>query len=148
MPQNVVSNSLSFIKYRLNNSSQKLFNILFSEQVCSMALFVLRNWIMIELLWKKGDTMQKMRIEVRSSTFVPFIIKLLIFSYMRLVVVSDVLVWSNDRVIKWVNSIGLKEYSGNLQESGVHGALMALDEGFDHNSMGLALQIPTQNTQV
>ncbi|XP_075227482.1 PTPRF interacting protein alpha isoform X2 [Lycorma delicatula] len=60
----------------------------------------------------------------------------------------DVLVWSNDRVIRWVSSIGLKEYAGNLLESGVHGALLALDDSFDHNSMALALQIPTQNTQV
>lgn len=84
--------------------------------------------------------------------------------------VADVLVWSNDRVIRWVNNIGLKvslsiaenlfvdiyqfynsfsqEYGNNLLESGVHGALLALDESFDANSMALALQIPTQNTQV
>lgn len=59
----------------------------------------------------------------------------------------DVLVWSNERLIKWVAQIGLKEYGNNLLESGVHGALVALDEGFDANSMALALQIPTQNTQ-
>ncbi|XP_022222539.1 liprin-alpha-1 isoform X1 [Drosophila obscura] len=59
----------------------------------------------------------------------------------------DVLVWSNERVIRWVGSIGLKEYANNLLESGVHGALMALDEGFDATAMGLALQIPTQNAQ-
>ncbi|XP_076545413.1 PTPRF interacting protein alpha isoform X10 [Osmia lignaria lignaria] len=59
----------------------------------------------------------------------------------------DVLVWSNDRVIRWVQSIGLKEYGNNLLESGVHGALVALDESFDANSFALALQIPTQNTQ-
>ncbi|XP_014483691.1 PREDICTED: liprin-alpha-1 isoform X13 [Dinoponera quadriceps] len=59
----------------------------------------------------------------------------------------DVLVWSNDRVIRWVQSIGLKEYGNNLLESGVHGALIALDESFDANSFALALQIPTQNTQ-
>lgn len=83
--------------------------------------------------------------------------------------VAEVLVWSNDRVIRWVGSIGLKvkvedwkaseqdlieiplsqqEYGGNLLESGVHGALIALDESFDANSMALALQIPTQNVQV
>ncbi|CAH1176338.1 unnamed protein product [Phaedon cochleariae] len=62
-------------------------------------------------------------------------------------VLSDVLVWSNDRLIKWVVSIGLKDYGNNLEESGVHGALIALDEGFDPDSMALALQIPTQNTQ-
>ncbi|XP_051162229.1 liprin-alpha-1 isoform X3 [Leptopilina boulardi] len=59
----------------------------------------------------------------------------------------DVIVWSNDRVIRWVQSIGLKEYGNNLLESGVHGALVALDESFDANSFALTLQIPTQNTQ-
>ncbi|KAG7267708.1 hypothetical protein CRUP_020261 [Coryphaenoides rupestris] len=59
----------------------------------------------------------------------------------------DVLVWSNERVISWVQAIGLKEYSSNLYENGVHGALLALDETFDHNSLALLLQIPTQNTQ-
>ncbi|XP_055372122.1 liprin-alpha-1 isoform X10 [Condylostylus longicornis] len=61
--------------------------------------------------------------------------------------ISDVLVWSNERVIRWVSNIGLKEYGNNLLESGVHGALIALDENFSANSMALALQIPTQNTQ-
>ncbi|XP_071975209.1 liprin-alpha-1 isoform X4 [Engystomops pustulosus] len=61
--------------------------------------------------------------------------------------IRDVLVWSNDRVINWVLSIGLKEYANNLLESGVHGALIALDETFDHNTLALLLQIPTQSTQ-
>lgn len=61
---------------------------------------------------------------------------------------SDVLVWSNERLIKWVQSIGLREYANNLIESGVHGALIALDESFDANSMALALQIPSQSPQV
>ncbi|KAI5629728.1 liprin-alpha-1, partial [Silurus asotus] len=61
--------------------------------------------------------------------------------------VKDVLVWSNERLIKWVQFIGLKEYAHNLLESGVHGALMAIDETFDHNTLALLLQIPTQNTQ-
>ncbi|XP_022237224.1 LOW QUALITY PROTEIN: liprin-alpha-2-like [Limulus polyphemus] len=56
-------------------------------------------------------------------------------------------VWANERVIKWINSINLKEYSNNLVESGVHGTLIALDESFDHNALALALQIPTPNTQ-
>ncbi|KAK0136747.1 Liprin-alpha-1 [Merluccius polli] len=60
---------------------------------------------------------------------------------------DDVLVWSNERVISWVQAIGLKEYSSNLYENGVHGALLALDESFDHNALALLLQIPTQNTQ-
>lgn len=83
----------------------------------------------------------------------------------------DVLVWTNERVIRWVAAIGLKvrtgviqfvvflalfsfccskfqEFANHLLESGVHGALLALDESFDSNAMGLALQIPTQNVQV
>nr|XP_023510411.1 liprin-alpha-1 isoform X8 [Equus caballus] len=61
--------------------------------------------------------------------------------------IKDVLVWSNDRVIRWILSIGLKEYANNLVESGVHGALVALDETFDFSALALLLQIPTQNTQ-
>ncbi|KFQ15547.1 Liprin-alpha-1 [Leptosomus discolor] len=61
--------------------------------------------------------------------------------------IKDVLVWSNERMIHWVVSIGLKEYANNLIESGVHGALVALDESFDYNALALLLQIPTQNTQ-
>uniref|UniRef100_A0A8C6YMS6 PTPRF interacting protein alpha 4 n=1 Tax=Nothoprocta perdicaria TaxID=30464 RepID=A0A8C6YMS6_NOTPE len=61
--------------------------------------------------------------------------------------IKDVLVWTNDQVIHWIQSIGLREYANNLAESGVHGALLALDENFDHNSLALVLQIPTQNTQ-
>ncbi|XP_069479534.1 liprin-alpha-1 isoform X5 [Ambystoma mexicanum] len=60
---------------------------------------------------------------------------------------KDVLVWSNDRMIRWLLSIGLKEYANNILESGVHGALVALDETFDFNTLALLLQIPTQNTQ-
>ncbi|XP_029312166.1 liprin-alpha-1 isoform X6 [Cottoperca gobio] len=60
---------------------------------------------------------------------------------------QEVMVWSNERLIGWIQAIGLKEYSGNLHESGVHGALLALDETFDHNTLALLLQIPTQNTQ-
>ena len=58
------------------------------------------------------------------------------------------LVWTNDQVVHWVQSIGLRDYAGNLHESGVHGALLALDENFDHNTLALVLQIPTQSTQV
>ncbi|CAM1303859.1 syd-2 (predicted), partial [Pycnogonum litorale] len=60
---------------------------------------------------------------------------------------KDVLVWSNERVIKWINGIGLKEFSSNLIESGIHGGFIALDESFDFNAFALALQIPLQNTQ-
>ncbi|XP_041980103.1 liprin-alpha-1 isoform X3 [Aricia agestis] len=62
-------------------------------------------------------------------------------------VVRDVLVWTNERLQRWLATVNLKEYANNLSESGVHGALIALDDNFDANSMALALQIPTQNTQ-
>ncbi|KAG9510053.1 Liprin-alpha-2 [Fragariocoptes setiger] len=59
----------------------------------------------------------------------------------------DLLVWSNQRVIKWANSVELQQFSNNLLESGIHGALIALDESFGFTQMALALQIPTQNTR-
>ncbi|KAM6951359.1 liprin-alpha-3-like [Aplochiton taeniatus] len=60
---------------------------------------------------------------------------------------SDVVVWSNERVMCWVQTIGLKEFADNLSESGVHGALLALDDTFDYTDLALLLQIPNQNTQ-
>ena len=48
--------------------------------------------------------------------------------------------------MRWVVGVGLKDYASNLIESGVHGALIALDESFSWQSLALALQIPTQNT--
>ncbi|XP_062400882.1 liprin-alpha-4 [Sardina pilchardus] len=61
--------------------------------------------------------------------------------------IRDTLVWTNEQVVQWIQTIGLKEYSGNLSESGIHGALIALDETFDFCSLALILQIPMQNTQ-
>jgi hypothetical protein len=62
---------------------------------------------------------------------------------------QDVLMWSNERIVQWLNTInGLKEYANNLTETGVHGGLIALDETFDHNALALALQIPNQQTMV
>ena len=58
------------------------------------------------------------------------------------------LVWSNGRVIKWLEKIGLSEFADNLHGTGVHGAVIALDETFDFSTIAYALQIPSQNTQV
>ena len=41
-----------------------------------------------------------------------------------------------------------QDYARNLVESGIHGAVISLDNGFDVNAFALALQIPTQNVQV
>ncbi|VDK83940.1 unnamed protein product [Litomosoides sigmodontis] len=57
----------------------------------------------------------------------------------------DVLVWSNDRVARWVEEIGLGVYATQLKDSGVHGALIALDHTFDAQSLALSLQIPPQD---
>ena len=65
-----------------------------------------------------------------------------------MVYVSDVLVWSNERIIKWLKNIGVTEYAENLRGTGVHGAIIALDETFDFSTLAYALQIPSQNTQV
>ena len=51
-------------------------------------------------------------------------------------------------MIRWIQSIGLRDYANILLESGVHGALVALDDNFDYVSVALLLQIPNQNTQV
>lgn len=59
--------------------------------------------------------------------------------------ILDVLVWANDRVIRWVESIGLHTYSPNLLESGVHGSVIALDETFEADSLIMALQIPSSD---
>ena len=60
----------------------------------------------------------------------------------------DVLVWSNQRVIRWLQAIGLREFSSQLSDSGIHGAVIAFDNTFDADTLALALQIPNQNVQV
>uniref|UniRef100_A0AC35U6J6 Liprin-beta-1 n=1 Tax=Rhabditophanes sp. KR3021 TaxID=114890 RepID=A0AC35U6J6_9BILA len=58
---------------------------------------------------------------------------------------KDVMVWSNERVSRWVEEVGLGCYALNLKDTGVHGALIALDETFDAQSLILALQISPQD---
>ncbi|XP_076320607.1 kazrin-like isoform X5 [Tachypleus tridentatus] len=55
----------------------------------------------------------------------------------------DPLVWTNQRFIKWVQSIDLVEYAENLKDSGVHGALIVLELSFTADTMATALGIPT-----
>ena len=42
----------------------------------------------------------------------------------------------------------MSEYADNLHGTGVHGAVIALDDTFDFSTLAYALQIPSQNTQV
>ena len=51
-------------------------------------------------------------------------------------------------MIKWLRDVGLHEFADNLRGSGIHGALVALDETFESSTLAYALQIPSQNTQV
>ncbi|KAF5405446.1 hypothetical protein PHET_01117 [Paragonimus heterotremus] len=55
---------------------------------------------------------------------------------------SDLLVWSNERVINWLKQIGLQQYASRLVDSGVHGALMVLDPDFNAASLAIILGIP------
>ncbi|XP_055515058.1 kazrin-like isoform X2 [Leucoraja erinacea] len=55
----------------------------------------------------------------------------------------DPLVWTNQRVVKWVRDIDLKEYADNLVNSGVHGAVLVLEPSFNSEAMATALGIPT-----
>ncbi|XP_062889159.1 kazrin-like isoform X2 [Mobula hypostoma] len=55
----------------------------------------------------------------------------------------DPLVWTNQRVIKWVREIDLKEYADNLLNSGVHGAVLILEPTFNSETMATALGIPS-----
>lgn len=61
---------------------------------------------------------------------------------------KDVLLWSNEHVIRWVESIGLGDYATNLYESGVHGGVIALDSDFDSESLSLALKIPQTHQEI
>ncbi|XP_030393334.1 kazrin isoform X4 [Gopherus evgoodei] len=54
----------------------------------------------------------------------------------------DLLVWTNQRVLKWVRDIDLKEYADNLINSGVHGAVLMLEPTFNAEAMATALGIP------
>lgn len=60
----------------------------------------------------------------------------------------DVVLWSNEYVMKWVESIGLGDYATNLYESGVHGGVIALDNDFDVEKLAFALKIPQSHSEV
>ncbi|XP_019495317.1 PREDICTED: kazrin isoform X6 [Hipposideros armiger] len=55
----------------------------------------------------------------------------------------DPVVWTNQRVLKWVRDIDLKEYADNLINSGVHGAVLVLEPTFNAEAMATALGIPS-----
>ena len=52
------------------------------------------------------------------------------------------MVWSNERVARWCEEIGLGAYLPHFNDSGVHGALITFDDTFDAQHLAVILQIP------
>ncbi|CAD5121455.1 DgyrCDS9959 [Dimorphilus gyrociliatus] len=59
-----------------------------------------------------------------------------------------VMFWSNHRVMDWLRSIDLSEYTANLRGSGVHGALMVLEPRFTSEQLASILSIPQSKTLI
>ncbi|XP_066556561.1 liprin-beta-2b isoform X7 [Amia ocellicauda] len=59
---------------------------------------------------------------------------------------SEVVQWSNHRVMEWLRSVDLAEYAPNLRGSGVHGGLIILEPRFNSDSLAMLLNIPPQKT--
>ncbi|XP_013382759.1 kazrin isoform X1 [Lingula anatina] len=60
----------------------------------------------------------------------------------------DPLVWTTERVARWIKNIDLQEYADNLKDSGVHGALMVLEPSFNAEAMAAALGIPVSKSYI
>ncbi|KAM9754916.1 LOW QUALITY PROTEIN: liprin-beta-2b [Menidia menidia] len=59
---------------------------------------------------------------------------------------SEVVQWSNHRVMEWLRSVDLAEYAPNLRGSGVHGGLIMLEPRFNSDTLAMLLNISTQKT--
>ncbi|GAA6081034.1 liprin-beta-2 isoform X1, partial [Tachysurus ichikawai] len=59
---------------------------------------------------------------------------------------SEVVQWSNHRVMEWLRSVDLAEYAPNLRGSGVHGGLIILEPRFTSETLAMLLNIPPQKT--
>uniref|UniRef100_A0A3P8WEU8 PPFIA binding protein 2a n=1 Tax=Cynoglossus semilaevis TaxID=244447 RepID=A0A3P8WEU8_CYNSE len=59
---------------------------------------------------------------------------------------SEVVQWSNHRVMEWLRVVDLAEYAPNLRGSGVHGGLVILEPRFTSETLALLLNIPPQKT--
>ncbi|KAM5137947.1 liprin-beta-2 isoform 2-T2 [Mantella aurantiaca] len=59
---------------------------------------------------------------------------------------SEVVQWSNHRVMEWLRSVDLAEYAPNLRGSGVHGGLIILEPRFNSDTLAMLLNIPSQKT--
>ncbi|XP_037835802.1 liprin-beta-2 isoform X3 [Kryptolebias marmoratus] len=59
---------------------------------------------------------------------------------------SEVVQWSNHRVMEWLRAVDLAEFAPNLRGSGVHGGLVILEPRFSSETLALLLNIPPQKT--
>uniref|UniRef100_A0A3P8SJ57 PPFIA binding protein 2 n=1 Tax=Amphiprion percula TaxID=161767 RepID=A0A3P8SJ57_AMPPE len=59
---------------------------------------------------------------------------------------SEVVQWSNHRVMEWLRSVDLAEYAPNLRGSGVHGGLIMLEPRFNSETLAMLLNISPQKT--
>ena len=59
---------------------------------------------------------------------------------------TDVLLWTNHRVMEWLREVDLAEYAPNLRGSGVHGGLLILEPKFNGELLASLLSIPSSKT--
>ncbi|XP_071830458.1 liprin-beta-1-like isoform X3 [Apostichopus japonicus] len=59
---------------------------------------------------------------------------------------TEVMLWTNHRVMDWLRSVDLSEYAPNLRGSGVHGGLMTLENRFTAETLATLLSIPASKT--
>ena len=62
--------------------------------------------------------------------------------------VDDLIMWSNLHVQMWLAAVGFPEWATHVADSGVHGALLALDHTFSATQLALIMQIPRSQTGV
>ncbi|VDM22427.1 unnamed protein product [Hydatigera taeniaeformis] len=60
---------------------------------------------------------------------------------------SDLIVWTNDRVTSWLSSLGIINTCISLDQSGLHGAVISLDAEMDTPTLAMMLQVPNSSTE-
>lgn len=55
--------------------------------------------------------------------------------------------WTNDRVTNWLTTLGILDTNISLDQSGLHGAVLALDADMDTPTLATILQIPNSNIE-
>lgn len=66
--------------------------------------------------------------------------KACVFVFQNQFTPSEVVQWSNHRVMEWLRSVDLAEYAPNLRGSGVHGGLVVSTQSHNLNEWMKTLQ--------